>query len=231
MTNDSYSELAISYQRVAALKVNSKNARTHTPHQIRQIADSIRTFGFTNPVLIDRNNRVIAGHGRVAAAKLLGVDPVPTIRLEGLSGDQIRSYIIADNKLAENADWDRTILGIELQHLLTIDGDFDVTITGFEIPDVDLVIEEASGKKQDKADLFRIDETNQIVTQSGAVWRLGRHRILCGNALHDASFRTLMDGRQADFVFADPPYNIAIDGNVPFRTVQPDSGPDPTYLH
>lgn len=115
-TTHKLSELAIVYQPVDTLAPYPSNARTHSKRQIRQIAASIKEFGFTNPVLIDRNKTIIAGHGRIEAAKLLGMDEVPTIRLEGLTGDQIRAYIIADNRLAEKAGWDNSILAIELQH-------------------------------------------------------------------------------------------------------------------
>jgi len=152
-------ELLITYHPVDELKDCPRNARTHSKRQIRQIAASIKAFGFTNPVLIDRNNTIIAGHGRVAAAKLLGLSMVPTIRLENLSPDQIRAYILADNRLAEKAGWDKSILAIELQHLLTIDDDFDVTITGFEIPEIDLIIGEATGKP-DPDDSFAVAETD-----------------------------------------------------------------------
>ncbi|HXC43341.1 MAG TPA: ParB/Srx family N-terminal domain-containing protein [Candidatus Dormibacteraeota bacterium] len=116
----------------------------HSKHQIRQIADSLKAFGFTSPVLIDDKSTIIAGHGRVEAAKLLGIALVPTIRLENLSPNQIRAYVIADNRLAENAGWDKLILAIELQHLLTIENDLEVTITGFEIPEIDLILQEAN---------------------------------------------------------------------------------------
>jgi ParB-like chromosome segregation protein Spo0J len=124
-------ELVISYRPIPSLSRYARNARTHSKHQIRQIAESIKTFGFTNPILIDRANRIVAGHGRVAAAQLLGMEHVPTIQLENLNEDQIRAYVLADNRLAEKAGWDQSILAIELQHLLSIDSDFDVTITGF----------------------------------------------------------------------------------------------------
>ena len=133
--------LLILYQKIDQLKPYAHNARTHTKRQIKQIAESIRVFGWTNPILIDINDTIIAGHGRVEAARLLGMTEVPTIRLEDLSPEQIQAYIIADNKLAENAGWDRAILAVELQHLMTLDcADFDVTITGFEVAEIDAIL-------------------------------------------------------------------------------------------
>lgn len=206
------SELLSTYQPVSDLKNNPRNARTHTKHQIRQIADSIDAFGFTNPVLLDHGNTIIGGHGRVAAAKQLEMSLVPTIRLENLSPDQVRAYIIADNRLAEKAGWDKSILQIELQHLLTID-DFDITITGFETPEIDLLLTTESDKT-DPDDAFEVAEAAQAVTQPGDMWHLGKHRILCGSSLEQKSYSTLMASRRADVVFIDPPYNVAIDGHV-----------------
>lgn len=127
--------LSIVYQPTTELRAYARNARTHSKTQVRQIASSIEAFGFTNPILIDKRNTIIAGHGRLSAAQLLGIERVPTIRLEGLSEDQIRAYILADNKLAECAGWDDSILAVELQHLLTVDLGFEVTVTGFEVPE------------------------------------------------------------------------------------------------
>ena len=214
MKKSGSSELTVHYLPIESLTAYSNNARTHSRHQVIQIAGSIKTFGFTTPVLIDANNTIIAGHGRVAAAKLLGMKLVPTIRLESMTQEQIRAYVITDNRLAEKAGWDKSILAIELQHLLTIDGDLDVTITGFEIPEIDLILEEASGKQRDDDDVFNVDETSQAVTQRGDLWQLGKHRILCGSSLEEASFKTLMAGRRAELVFVDPPYNVAIDGHA-----------------
>jgi len=168
---------------------------------------------FTHPVLVDSKSTVIAGHGRVAAAKLLGITLVPTIRIENLSADQIRAYVLADNRLAENAGWEKAILAIELQHLLTIESDFDVTITGFEIPEIDLILQEANGKP-DSDDVFDINEIDQAVTQAGDLWLLGKHRVFCGNALRQESYATLMGSRRAAAVFVDPPYNVPIDGHA-----------------
>jgi DNA modification methylase len=209
----SLSKLAIQYLPTNTLLRNPNNARTHNRHQRRQIAASIKTFGFTNPILIDDRNTIIAGHGRVEAAKELGIDQVPTVRLAGLTDDQLRAYMIADNRLAENAGWDKEILAIELQHLIAIDETFDVTITGFEIPEIDLILQEANGR-QDEDVVPDIGETAQAVTQPGDLWILRKHRILCGSSLAETSFKTVMGARRAHMVFVDPPYNVAIDGNV-----------------
>jgi DNA modification methylase len=214
LQNKAAFDLAVVYQPINTLFPHPSNARTHSRHQIRQLADSIRTFGFINPVLVDHNLMIIAGHGRVAAAKLLGMDRVPTIQLENLSEDEIRAYILADNKLAERAGWDKEILAIELQHLETLDGDLDVTITGFEIPEIDLILEGASSKEQDSEDSFETDESLQPISQPGDLWHLGKHRLLCGNALESASYKTLALARRADVVFVDPPYNVPIDGHA-----------------
>jgi DNA modification methylase len=203
----------IAYQPIAQLEPNPHNARTHNKHQIRQIAESIRVFGFTNPILVDAENKIVAGHGRVEAAKLLGMSQVPTIRLESLSAEQIQAYVIADNKLAENAGWDKSILAIELQHLLTLDcADFDVTITGFEVAEIDLILQEAM--QEDPDDTIEPINTGPAITKPGDLWLLGKHRILCGSALEEASFSVLMGSHKAHMAFVDPPYNIVIEGNV-----------------
>lgn len=214
MTANVLSELSISYQPIDTLTPYPRNARNHSKHQIRQIAASIKEFGFTNPVLTNVANTIVAGHGRVEAAKLLGMKEVPTIRLEGLSEDQIRAYILADNRLAEKAGWDPAILSIELQHLMALDTSFDVTITGFEIPEIDLILQELRPEK-DAADEVREEEfSGPAVSRPGDLWQLGKHRVLCGNALEERAFRLLMGSSRAAAVFVDPPYNVKIDGHV-----------------
>jgi hypothetical protein len=208
-------ELLVRWEPTGALKPYSRNARTHTKHQIRQIAESIRVFGFTNPVLIDLNNEIIAGHGRVEGAKLLGMPQVPTIRLENLTKEQIRAYVIADNKLAENAGWNQSILAVELQSLLTLDcDDFDVTITGFEIPEIDLIVEGAKKCSEPEDDTPEPELYRDPVTQVGDVWVLNKHRIACGNSLLDKTYRELMGNRRAAVSFTDPPFNVRIDGHA-----------------
>jgi DNA modification methylase len=204
--------LAVVYQEIQHLIPYPRNARTHSKRQIRQIADSIRAFGFTNPVLVDRSGTIVAGHGRVEAAKLLGMKIVPTICLENLNEDQIRAYILADNKLAEKAGWDNAILAIELQHLTSIDLGFEVSLTGFEIPEIDLILQESKTEEQDEEPVEISSEP--ALTKPGDVWLLGNHRLICGDALDESVYSALMNGETADLVFTDPPYNVKIDGNV-----------------
>ena len=207
-------DLKVEYRDTKVLKPYDRNARTHSKKQIRQIADSIERFGWTNPVLIDGQDQIVAGHGRVAAAKRLGIDEVPTILLETMSEVEIRAYVIADNRLAELADWDDEILAIELQALVELD--FDVEVTGFETAEIDLLIDglDAAGAIDDGDRIPEVDPSASRVTQAGDLWRLGRHRLLCGDATKRKSFERLMAGERAQMVFTDPPYNVPIDGHV-----------------
>lgn len=170
---------------IATLRPYARNARTHSPKQIAQIAASIREFGFNNPVLVDRDGEIVAGHGRVAAAKKLGLDTVPCVRLEHLSEAQKRAYILADNRLAEKAGWDRETLAIELQFLTEIEVDFDVTVTGFEMGEVDLLLGagDKPDAKADPADAVPELASGPAVTRPGDLWQIGRHRLICGDAL------------------------------------------------
>jgi DNA modification methylase len=197
----------------ASLHPYRGNARTHSRRQIKEIARSIERFGFTNPVLVDGANQIIAGHGRVAAAQLLGMKSVPAIKLEHLSDAEKRAYVLADNKLAEKAGWDREILAIELQGL--IDLDFDIELTGFDAPEIDFLLEVSGSAASDQVeDDFPSYEPRWSVTRPGDLWNLGTHRLACGDARKEATYRQLMQGEQAQFVFTDPPYNVPIEGNV-----------------
>ena len=197
------------------LRPYARNARTHSRKQIRQIADSIERFGFTNPVLISDDDEIIAGHGRVEAAKLLGLKTVPTLRLSHLSPEERRAYVLADNKLALNAGWDQEVLAIELQAL--IDLDFDVGVTGFSLAEIDFTLDAARERDPD-APSGPEDELPALpsrpVTRFGDVWTLGRHRLVCGDARDPADYARLLQGETVDLVFTDPPYNVPIDGHV-----------------
>jgi DNA modification methylase len=205
----------IEHRPPGALRPYARNARRHSTRQIRQIAESIQTYGFTNPVLISDEGEIIAGHGRVEAAKLLGLATVPTLKLSHLSATERQAYVLADNKLALNAGWDQEILAIELQAL--IDLDFDVALTGFSLAEVDLALDAARDGDPEGADAAEDvipPIGGEAVTRAGDLWLLGKHRLLCGDARRAEDYARLLDGAVADLVFTDPPYNVPIDGHV-----------------
>jgi DNA modification methylase len=207
--------MKIEYTPVRELRPHPNNARTHSKKQIRQIAKSIQQFGFCNPILIDDAKQIIAGHGRVEAAKLLGIDAVPTVRLSHLSEADRRAYVLADNKLAEKAGWDRELLAIELQGLIELD--VDIELTGFEMAEIDLILEEAREGSSDSSgpeDAVPEPSPGPVVSQTGDLWLLGSHHLLCGDTRDQAAYDHLLAGAKAEFVFTDPPYNVAIDGHV-----------------
>ena len=208
------SALKIKYKDPSQLRPRLKNPRTHTAKQIKQIAASIKEFGFINPILTDSADGIIAGHARVEAAKLIGMSDVPTVRVDHLTPAQIRAFVIADNRLAEVAGWDRELLALELQEL-SIELNFDVTVTGFETAEVDLFISELNEGTPDEADKIpEIDRSVPAVSRPGDRWRIGDHFLLCGDALSKNSYVDLLGAQKAQMVFTDPPYNLAITGNV-----------------
>ncbi|MFP5328547.1 MAG: site-specific DNA-methyltransferase [Alphaproteobacteria bacterium] len=199
--------------KVNDLKPHERNARTHSKKQIRQIADSIERFGFTNPVLADARNRIIAGHGRIEAAKLLKMADVPVIRIERFTEAERRAYIIADNRLAELAGWDDELLALELGEILKLEPEFDTKLIGFDTAEVEKLLNALDGTDVVDAEV-EIDETGPPVSRIGDLWQLGRHRLICGDALDARVYQRLLDGKRAQMVFTDPPYNVPIDGNV-----------------
>lgn len=206
-------DLSATYVPIGDLVPNDQNARTHSRRQIRQIADSIETFGWTNPILVDASGNIIAGHGRKLGAEYLGIEEVPVIRIEGLSEAEKRAYVLADNKLAENAGWDRDLLRLELGEL--IDLDVDVTLTGFEMGEIDLIVQDAGDGGDDDAEVSpEIDLEATSVSRPGDLWLIGPHRLYCGDARELSAYERLLDGELARMVFTDPPYNVEIDGNV-----------------
>jgi DNA modification methylase len=207
--------LSIEYQAVSALKPRDSNPRTHSKKQIAQIAKAIRRFGFTNPVLVDDRNGIVAGHGRIEAAKTIGLTQVPTVRLSDMGDAEIRAYVIADNKLAENAGWDRNLLGLELQYLTELDIDFDVTLTGFELPEIDILIGELSpDNDNDPADELVAPAPGPAVTRPGDIWQIGQHRLICGDSTKPETYEALLGEERAQMVFTDPPYNVPVSGHV-----------------
>lgn len=197
---------------VSDLKPYTNNPRTYSKKQIRQIADSIKAFGWTNPILIDADGGVIAGHGRLAAAKLLGLPEVPVLHLDHMSEAEKRAYIIADNKLAENAGWDNDLLAIELQGLLDLDIAFDIELTGFAMGEIDVLL--ADDKPVAPDVVPPPDRDIPAVSRAGDLWLIGSHRLYCGDALDPASWAVLMGNDKAQMVFTDPPYNVPISGHV-----------------
>src|SRR6266568_5785397 len=199
------------------IKLNRRNSRTHSAKQVRQIANSVVAFGFTNPLLVSEDGELIAGHGRYKAAELLGLAEVPVIVLSGLSPAKRRALAIADNKIGENSGWDRERLAIEIPELaglLEAEG-LDVSILGFEAVEIDQLVtdfEENAADPQDGIDSTWLQDS--AISKPGDLWLLGPHRLLCGDARSAADIARLMAHRRADMAFLDPPYNVRIGGVV-----------------
>ena len=198
-----------------------RNARTHSKKQIGQIRESIRRFGFTNPVLIDDGDMILAGHARVEAARELGLEAVPCLRMSTLSEAEKRAYILADNKLAQNAGWNEDLLAGELEYLVTQCEEIDIELTGFSIAEVDQLLD--VGGTDQSAESTEDDHIPEVkgtaITRAGDVWTLGRSRLICGDAREEHTYVRLMSRaggglEQADMVFTDPPYNVPINGHV-----------------
>lgn len=200
---------------VQELNPYAQNARAHSDKQIQQVAKSIRLFGFINPVVIDANNEIVAGHCRVLAARQLGFAEVPTIQVTHLSEAELRAYRIADNKLTDNSEWDESSLRLELEYLSQID--IDLEVTGFEIPEIDLLLisNEDDGTDIVAENLPSLPATSWV--EVGDCFSIGEHRLICGNCCEPETLAALMDGRQADVVCCDPPYNVKINGHVLVR--------------
>lgn len=199
--------------KISALRPYPKNARTHSPKQIRQIAKSIKSFGFTNPVLIDKDNCILAGHGRVEAAKLAGLTEVPAVVISHLTPAQKKAYILADNRLAELSGWDKNILKVELEELQSIeDGDFDLTLTGFDTPEIDVLLAPPDAPAPENANF--LEKSIPARVKSGDLWQLGAHKLLCADSTQPAAFRRLLGEEKANLIVTDPPYNVKISGHV-----------------
>jgi DNA modification methylase len=214
-TDKARGALAVHYRVIAELALDPKNPRQHSPRQIRQIARSIETFGFVVPLLVDANRKVIAGHGRLLAARLLGWNQVPTIGLDHLSEAQARAFMIADNRLTQNSAWNDRLLAEQLEELSVLNLDFSLEVTGFDMGEIDLRIEglEPDGAQAETDDLSNVP-SGPAITRPGDSWELGEHRVLCGSALEDGSYAALLGDQQAEMIFSDPPYNVPIDGHV-----------------
>lgn len=188
------------------------NARTHSPEQIMKLRSSLREFGFINPVIIDKEFGIIAGHGRVMAAKEEGIDEVPCVFVDYLTEAQKKAYILADNRMALDAGWDEEMLKIEIESLQGMD--FDIGLAGFDDDEIaDLFSgDDKSDVEEDDFDLSDALEKAAFV-EKGDVWTVGRHRLMCGDATNAEDVATLMDGKQANLVLTDPPYNVAFESS------------------
>lgn len=194
---------------VPKLVSHEQNPRKHSKKQIRQIAESIRTFGFRVPVLVDGNNRLICGHGRVEACKLLGMTHVPAIRAGDLSEEKIRAYMVADNRLTEISEWDEVLLAENFKILSDLDLDFGLEVTGFDYGDIEsFLMENEDAPSSEEPPVPGPDEVS-AVAKPGDLWLLGKHRIVCGDSLDPATYSKLFPNRsKASIVFTDPPYNL-----------------------
>lgn len=205
--------LEVELRPIGTLKPAARNARRHSERQIEQVASSIRQFGFTNPVIIDADGTIVAGHARFEAARLLGIEDVPTLAIAYLTPAELRAYRLADNKIAANADWDPENLKIELEELSLTDLPFDLEITGFSTTEIDLALDAspADAKLEETPVLDRREVTG---VERGDLWLLGSHRLLCGDSRDPNAFAQLMDSATARMVFSDPPFNVKVDGHV-----------------
>ena len=214
-------KMQVVYKSVTTLNPYGNNSRTHSDDQIKQIVASIKEFGFTNPILIDENDVIIAGHGRLLAAKNLSMDEVPTITLTGLTDEQKIAYVIADNKLALNAGWDNEKLVSELKNLMDLD--YDLGLTGFDPEEIeDLMPVEVNPGLTDEDEAPAVPE--EAKTKPGDIYKLGKHRLMCGDSTSIEHIERLCDGQSVDMWLTDPPYNVAYEGGTGLTIQNDDMG-------
>jgi DNA modification methylase len=206
--------LKVIYLPTTSLKPHPQNPRVHSDKQVHQIAQSIETFGFNVPILVDDRQNVVAGHGRLLAAQKLGWRTVPVIELSHLSESQYKAFLIADNRLTENSSWDEQLLGEQLKVLSELELDFDLEVIGFETAEIDVLIDGLETISAPDPDDRLPALESSAVTVSGDLWQLGKHRLLCGDSLVSENYERLMNGAKADLVITDPPYNVVIDGHA-----------------
>jgi ParB/RepB/Spo0J family partition protein len=209
--------LSVAYIATAKLRPNPNNPRIHTDKQIRQLAQSIEAFGFDIPVLVDRHLQLIVGHGRLQAAKRLGMEQLPAIILDHLTPTQAMALMIADNKLTENSRWDEHLLAEQIKFLSGVELNFSLEATGFEVGEIDVLIDglaPAHEDEPDPADVVPEVAESTPVTKPGDLWLLNHHRVLCNNSLNENTFQVLMENSKAAMIFVDPPYNVPIAGHA-----------------
>ncbi len=206
--------LVVEYAALSSLKEYPGNPRQHSHKQIAQITRFIEHFGFINPILIDEQNEIIAGHARFAAAQAARMEKVPVIRLKHLSPAQKKDYRIADNRLTELGTWSIELLQAEFKAIEELHLDVPLTLTGYDMGDIDLILEGEQREADPKTNQIPFIADGDIVSREGDLWQLGAHRLICGNSLQEETLRALMEDKKADMVFADPPYNVKINGHV-----------------
>lgn len=199
---------------VADLRPHDRNPRTHSRKQVAQIAESIKRFGFVNPVLVDREGQVIAGHGRIEAAKLLGMTKVPVLRLEHMTEAEKRAYVIADNRLAELAGWDNDLLALELSAIAELDSEFELALTGFDVAEIEALLNGLDAGEEQEEEVVQVDEHAPVVSRVGDLWQLGDHALVCGDATDPEVYRRLLGTEKAQMIFTDPPYNVPVNGHI-----------------
>jgi DNA modification methylase len=208
------SPLVVTYSAVSLLRPDPANPRKHSDRQLKSLAKSIQTFGFNIPIAVNADMQVLAGHARLEAAKRLGMTQVPVVRLDHLSPQQAKAFVVADNRLAEMSNWDDELLAVQLKELSVLDLDFELEAIGFTMGEIDLRIEGLDSGDEAVDDSPPMPPPGVPVTRPGDLWLLDGHRVLCGNAQSPVDFETLMAGRQAGMVITDPPYNVRVDGHV-----------------
>lgn len=205
MTDD----LIIKYRPIDSVKPNARNAHTHSPEQVQQVAGSIKTVGFINPVVVDEEGNLLAGHARVLGAELLGLEVIPTICVDYLTEAEKRAYMLADNKLTDNAGWDEDLLRVELEYLTSVEIDFDVDFIGFSTPEIDLLVHSDS-EPDTEEEIIPSPDPADAVSRSGDIWALGLNRLIVGDCRDPEVIDALMDGALARMVLTDPPYNVSV---------------------
>lgn len=208
-------QIEIDHIAVNELKPYATNAKEHSEKQIAQIAESIQQFGFNNPILIDETGEIIAGHGRMAAAKILDLETVPVIRLSHLSPAQKMAYRLADNKIAENGGWNVETLKLELEKIESTCENMDLSVTGFDSIELDVLFNQNTPKATDeRTNSIPYVPESEIITRPGDIWQIGPHRIICGDSLTESTFAGLMGDDIADMILQDPPFNVPVNGHV-----------------
>ena len=206
-------QIQVVYRHLVELTLDPNNPRIHKDRQINTLVKSIQTFGFNIPLAVNASGKILCGHARYLAAKKLGLNEVPVIRLDHLTDLQAKAFMLADNKLSEMSTWDEELLAVHLKDLTSVDLTFDIEATGFTIGEIDLIIDTPI-IDSDSADLLPVMPDTPAVTQLGDLWLLGNHRLFCGDALLNESYRVLMDGNLAGMMISDLPYNVKVQGHV-----------------